>query len=96
MPNAFLCGRYYPCDGFTKRRAIQRCEDITGSVAIVGSSAGIIVFLFSVFLLCVGGVHPAMPLRKFLLGAETFEFGAIVDNSEGHYSLISLHQDGVR
>ena len=42
MPNAFLCGRYDPCDGFTERRAIQRCEDITGCVAIVGSSAGII------------------------------------------------------
>ena len=39
------CG-CYPCDRFTNPRAIQRCEDVSGCEAIVGSSAGII-FIFS-------------------------------------------------
>ena len=43
MPNAFLRCGYHPCDRFTKRRAIQRCEDVTGCKLLVGYSAGIIL-----------------------------------------------------
>ena len=67
LPNAFLCGRYDPCDGFTKRRAIQRCEDITGCVAIVGSSARIILRFRSFLILSWAVRHTSYTLRDRLI-----------------------------
>ena len=47
LPDACLCCRYHPCDRFTKRRAIQRCEDVTGCKLLVGFAAGILIIFES-------------------------------------------------
>ena len=45
MPHPFLSRQYHPFDRFTKRRAIQCCEDVTGCKLLVRSFAGIFSFL---------------------------------------------------